>query len=51
MLSLIHIYIGDGKVRHNVGGIKECTVEQFIEWFDVSNTVGWGFANPDINYK
>lgn len=47
----VGIYIGDGKVRHNVGGIKECTVEQFIEWFDVSNTVGWGFANPDINYK
>ena len=46
----VGIYIGDGKVRHNVGGVAECSVEQWIESFDPYGTVGWGFANPDISF-
>lgn len=39
----IGIYVGDGKVMHNIGTISTCSVDEWIDTYGKYAPVGWGW--------
>ena len=44
----VGIYIGEGKVMHNVGTIKTISLDDWISLFGKNSPVGWGYP-PNVN--
>ena len=40
----VAIYIGDGKVMHNVGSIQTMSLDDWINTYGTTYTPMWGFA-------
>ena len=44
----VGIYIGDGKIMHNVGSIETDSLDWWISHYGATRTVKWGFGGKNI---
>lgn len=41
----VGVYIGDGKVRDNIGGLRDISLDEWIAYYGKTSTPRWGWAN------
>lgn len=47
----VGIYVGDGKVRHNVGSVQTISLDSWIKTYGTTVPVKWGFATTKTVVK